>query len=127
MKTLTLHRPSYLTFQLVIMLKEFTMFTSSLEDVSWEGSMRICLEDKFKSNFRKVKKLVGKLSALLLSSRSGIFEVSKCLKRPFVVLTFWFFFEFCFYGFLSIFFVFFCYFFFGVPLRGIRRGLNCPL
>ena len=59
--------------------------------------------------FKKSEEIGGQAKCLLLSSRSGIFEISKCLKRPL-----WFlkvFFEFCFCV-LNIFFVFFFAFFF---------------
>ncbi len=56
----------------------------------------------------------------------GFLRFQKCLKRPFVVVTFFFFFlNFAFMVFFKYFFCIFC--FFGVPFRGIRRDLNCPL
>jgi hypothetical protein len=59
--------------------------------------------------FKKSEEIGGQAKCLLLSSQSGIFEISKCLKRPL-----WFkgfFFEFCF-RVLNIFCVFFFDFFF---------------
>jgi len=63
------------------MLKEFTMFTSSLEGVLWEGSMRVCIK-QIQVQFKKSEEIGGQAKCLLLSSQSGIFEISKCLKRP---------------------------------------------
>jgi len=46
--------------------------------------------------FKKSEEIGGQAKCLLLSSQSGIFKISKCLKRPFVVVTFWFFLNFAF-------------------------------
>ncbi len=70
--------------------------------------------------FKKSEEIGGQAKCLLLSSRSGIFKISKCLKRP---LWFKVFFEFCF-RVLNIFFVFFC--FFWSSLRGNSTGFKLP-